>query len=134
MKKKGEPIYYGDGTSREILHKLNIGKARLLVVAISDPISTRGIVAIARKENPDIYIIVRTKYITEVEDLKKLGANEVIPEEFETSVEIFSRVLHQYHIPVNVISEYIENIRKDSYKMLRTIELPRKSLAERYRF
>ncbi len=134
MKKKGEPIYYGDGTSREILHKLNIGKARLLVVAISDPISTRAIVAIARKENPDIYIIVRTKYIAEVEDLKKLGANEVIPEEFETSVEIFSRVLHQYHIPVNVINEYIENIRKDSYKMLRTIELPRKSLAERYRF
>ncbi|MBI5188245.1 MAG: cation:proton antiporter, partial [Nitrospirae bacterium] len=44
MKKKGEPIYYGDGTSKEILHKLGIEKARLLVVAISDPASTRTIV------------------------------------------------------------------------------------------
>ncbi|MGB9715664.1 MAG: NAD-binding protein [Thermodesulfovibrionales bacterium] len=55
MKKKGEPIYYGDGTSKEILHRLNISKAKLLVIAISDPISTRSIVAIARKENPYIY-------------------------------------------------------------------------------
>ena len=45
------------------------------------------------------------------EDLEKLGANEVIPEEFETSVEIFSRVLNHYQLPRNVISEYINNIR-----------------------
>ncbi|HKZ57410.1 MAG TPA: cation:proton antiporter [Thermodesulfovibrionales bacterium] len=132
MKKKGEPIYYGDGTSKEILHKLNITKARLLVVAISDPIATRSIVAIARKENPDIYIIVRTRYLAEVDDLKNLGANEVIPEEFETSVEIFSRVLHHYHIPRNVITEHIDDIRKDNYMLLRTVKLPRKYLADRY--
>ncbi|MEW6001876.1 MAG: cation:proton antiporter [Nitrospirota bacterium] len=132
MKKKGEPIYYGDGTSKDILHKLNITKAQLLVVAISDPISTRSIVAIARRENPDMYIIVRTRYVAEVDDLKKLGANEVIPEEFETSVEIFSRVLHHYHVPRNVITENIDSIRKDNYRVLRTIELPRKHLAERY--
>ena len=41
MKKKREPIYYGDGTSKEILNKLSIQNARLLVVAISDPASTR---------------------------------------------------------------------------------------------
>ncbi len=132
MKKRGEPIYYGDGTSKEILHKLNITRARLLVIAISDPISTRSIVAITRRENPDIYIIVRTRYLAEVDDLKNLGANEVIPEEFETSVEIFSRVLHQYNIPRNVITEHIDNIREDSYRILRRIELPKKHLAERY--
>lgn len=134
MKKKGEPIYYGDGTSREILHKLGIKRARLLVIAISDPASTRAIVAIARNENPDIHIIVRTRYLAEVDDLRSLGANEVIPEEFETSVEIFSRVLHHYHVPRNVITDYIDNIRIDSYRVLRTINLSRKSLAERYKF
>lgn len=134
MKKKGEPIYYGDGTSVEILHKLSVERARLLVIAISDPASTRRIVSIARNENPDIYIIVRTKYIAEVDELIALGANEVIPEEFETSVEIFSRVLHHYHVPRNVITESIENIRNGSYSMLRTVELPKKYLAERHKF
>lgn len=89
MKKKGEPIYYGDGTSQEILHKLGIKRAKVLVVAISDPSATRKIVQIAKTENPVIHIIVRTRFVTEIEELKKLGADEVIPEEFETSLEIF---------------------------------------------
>ncbi len=131
-KRKGEPIYYGDGTSAAILHKMGIRRAKMLVIAISDAPATRRVVQIARKENPHVHIIVRTRYILEVEDLKKLGANEVIPEEFETSVEIFSRVLHHYHMPTNIITEHIDNIRKDSYQILRTMELPRKHLAERY--
>jgi CPA2 family monovalent cation:H+ antiporter-2 len=134
MKKKGEPIYYGDGTSSEILHKMGIHYAKVLVIAISDAAGTRRIVQIARHENPDLHIIVRTKYIAEVDDLTKLGANEVIPEEFETSIEIFSRTLHHYHTPRNVITGHIDNIRKDSYSVLRTVELPKKHLAERHEF
>lgn len=134
MKKKGEPIYYGDGTSPEILHKLGIHKAKVLVIAISDPSATRRIVQISRQENKHIYIIVRTRYVLEVDELLKLGANEVIPEEFETSIEIFSRVLHHYHIPKNVITEHIENIRKNCYRAFRTIELPKKHLSDRIDF
>ncbi len=134
LKKKGEPIYYGDGTSSEILHKMGIHRAKVLVIAISDPAATRRIVQIARHENPEIYIIVRTRYVAEVDDLIKLGANEVIPEEFETSIEVFSRVLHQYHIPKNVITEHIDNIRQNSYSVLRTVELPKRHLAERHEF
>jgi CPA2 family monovalent cation:H+ antiporter-2 len=130
MKTKGEPIYYGDGTSREILHKLSIDRARLLVVAISDPASTRAIVSIARHENPDLHIIVRTRYLAEVDDLKSLGANEVIPEEFETSVEIFSRVLQQYNFPNNMILEMVHRVRSGSYTALRKLELPRSNLFE----
>jgi len=131
MKKKGEPIFYGDGTSPEILHKLGIDMARLLVVVISDPASTRRIVQIARKLNPRVYIIVRTRYTTEVEDLIKLGANEVIPEEFETSIEIFAKVLHHYQIPGNLITHQIEKIRSGSYEVLRRVGLPIKSLQEK---
>ncbi|MEK6691371.1 MAG: monovalent cation:proton antiporter-2 (CPA2) family protein [Nitrospirota bacterium] len=132
MRKKGEPIYYGDGTSKEILHKLGIEKARLLVIAISDPASARRIVAIARHENPDIYIIVRTRYLVEVDDLRELGADEVIPEEFETSVEIFSRVLHKYNFPNNIILDMVDKVRSDSYTMLRKVELPRRHVFEKY--
>jgi CPA2 family monovalent cation:H+ antiporter-2 len=131
MKKKGEPIFYGDGTSLEILHKLGVDAARLMVIVISDPASTRRIVQIARKSNPRLYIIVRTRYLTEVDDLIQLGANEVIPEEFETSIEIFARVLHQFQVPRNLILELIERIRKGSYEVLRKVELPVKTLPEK---
>jgi CPA2 family monovalent cation:H+ antiporter-2 len=131
MKKKGDPIYFGDGSSKEILHKMGIERARLLVIAISDPVSTRRIVAIARSENPDLYILVRTRYLIEVDDLKALGADEVIPEEFETSIEIFSRVLHRYNFPGNVIFDMVEKIRSDSYTALRNVELPKRQLFDK---
>ncbi len=131
MRKKGEPIFYGDGTRPEILHKLGLATARMLVIVISDPASTRRIVQLARRENPKIYIIVRTRYTAEVEDLLQLGANEVIPEEFETSIEIFAKVLHRYQVPRNLINEQIERIRSGSYETLRRVELPVKSFPEK---
>ncbi|MCX7914032.1 MAG: cation:proton antiporter [Thermodesulfovibrionales bacterium] len=130
-KKTKEPIFYGDATSPEILHHVGIERARVLVIAISDAAATRKIVQIARKTNPQLHIIVRTRYISEVDDLTKLGANEVIPEEFETSIEIFSRTLHFYQVPRNIITEHINNIRKNHYKSLRSTELPAKFLTER---
>lgn len=132
MRKKGEPIHYGDGTSKEILHKMSLDKARLLVIAISDPVSTRRIVSIAKQENPNIHIIVRTRYLIEVDDLKQLGADEVVPEEFETSIEIFARVLHRYSFPRNVILDMVEKIRSNSYNPLRSVDIPRRHLFEKY--
>ena len=131
-KRKGQPIYYGDGTSRDILKRLGIQSARLMVIGISDPAAARKIVAAARKENPDIHIIVRTRYLAEVEELRGIGADEVIPEEFETSVEIFAKVLAHYSVPRNVIMDHIEDIRKDGYEMLRSREYPAKRITERH--
>ncbi|MCX7988564.1 MAG: cation:proton antiporter [Thermodesulfovibrio sp.] len=125
MRKKGEPIYYGDGTSPEILHKLGLKRAKVLVIAISDPNATRRIVQIAKADNPKIHIIVRTRFVSEMEELRKLGADEVIPEEFETSLEIFARVLHLFGVPRNNILQMIETIRQEGYEILRLPELPR---------
>jgi CPA2 family monovalent cation:H+ antiporter-2 len=58
--------------------------------------------------------------MSELQDLYKLGADQVIPEEFETSIEIFSRVLREYGIARNVIQREVEGIRREGYQMLRT--------------
>jgi CPA2 family monovalent cation:H+ antiporter-2 len=115
MKKQGEPIFLGDATSVDVLKIAGVDKAKLIVIAISDPISTRRIVTLARRINPDIYIIVRTRYVSEIEELKKLGADEVIPEEFETSIQISTRVLSFFNVPLNVTKEYISKLRESSY-------------------
>jgi len=128
MKEKGEPIYYGDGTSKDILRKLGIKRANLLVIAISDPAATRRMVSIARNENKKLNIIVRTRYLAEVDELKNLGANDVIPEEYETSIEIFSRVLSAYKFPNHIILDLVEKVRGGNYYALRGTELPRKYL------
>ncbi|MBI5178661.1 MAG: cation:proton antiporter [Nitrospinae bacterium] len=117
--KRGEPIHYGDGSREHVLDHVSIRKARLLVVATSDPAMERRIVSVARRMSPKLHIIVRTRYVREIEPLSALGANEVIPEEFETSIEIFSHVLQVYSVPYNVIMEEINNIRSAEYRVLR---------------
>lgn len=123
-RKAGEAILYGDSTRKEVLHQANVEHARVIVLAISDPIATRHTVALARELNPDIHIIVRTRYMKELEDLYKLGANQVIPEEFETSIEIFSRVLREYGIARNIIQREVEGIRQEGYQTLRLPTAP----------
>ncbi|MCM2359868.1 MAG: cation:proton antiporter [Geobacteraceae bacterium] len=120
-KKKGEQIIFGDASKPEVLEHALVEKARILVVAISDAAASRRIAALARQLNPSIHVIVRTRYLLEVEPLFKLGVNEVIPEEFETSVEILSRVLKRFLVPQDVIENCVADVRRDGYEMLRSV-------------
>ncbi|HEY9281925.1 MAG TPA: cation:proton antiporter [Pyrinomonadaceae bacterium] len=127
---RDERIVYGDATRREVLHHVGLERARLLVLAISDPVATRHTVSLARQMNPDIHVIVRTRYMSELQDLLALGADEVIPEEFETSIEIFSRVLREYGVARSVIQRQVEAVRGEAYQMLRAPTLPHIQMSE----
>ncbi len=119
----GQPIYFGDATHETVLQHVKVKEARVVVIAISDSAALRRITFMVRKINPLTHIIVRTRLITDMADLHELGADAVIPEEYETSVEIFARVLDQYLLPRSEIEEYIEKVRSEGYEMLRTVSL-----------
>jgi CPA2 family monovalent cation:H+ antiporter-2 len=118
---KGEPIYYGDATQEAVLEQANIKNAMVVMVAIADPAATRRITETSRRLNPKPHLIVRTRYLQEMKPLYELGATEVIPEEFETSVEIFSRVLAKYLVPRDEIEKLVAEVRSDGYQMFRSL-------------
>ncbi|KJS86217.1 MAG: potassium transporter KefB [Peptococcaceae bacterium BICA1-8] len=120
-KQKGTPIYYGDPSQDVILEHVNIKEARAAVIAISDSAATQRIVDAIRKRNPHMYILARTPYLQEVKTLYTLGASEVITQEYETSIEIFYRVLVNYLVPQDEIEAIIHDIRSDGYEMLRDL-------------
>jgi CPA2 family monovalent cation:H+ antiporter-2 len=120
-REKGEPIFYGDAIHEEVLRHVGIENATVVVIAINDPAATRGITENVRKLNLKAHVIVRTRYLMEMQGLYQLGANEVIPEEFETSVEIFSRVLAKYLIPRDKIDKLVIQLRSDGYEMFRNL-------------
>ena len=121
-KKNGEKIVFGDVSKQDILQQVNIIDANVLVFAISDPATTRRGLKLAKQLNPKIYTVVRTRYVNEIDELAKLGSDVIIPEEFETSLEIFRKVLERYHVPLNVIMKQVAIIRNESYKLLRKEE------------
>jgi CPA2 family monovalent cation:H+ antiporter-2 len=114
-----EPIYFGDGTRSEVLERVGIKSARMVVFAIASHQDEKRGIVVARYHNPRIHIVARTRYVSDIEELYNLGANEVVPEEFETSLEIFARVLRRYGVPEGRIREQAEEARRDHYDLLR---------------
>ena len=116
---QGSPSLLGNAAQPEILERAGITTARALVVALSDPVPTRHATRLARQLHPGVYIVVRTRSVREVDSFYDVGADIVIPEEFETSIEIFSTVLRQFHIPANIIQAQITLLRRERYSVLR---------------
>jgi CPA2 family monovalent cation:H+ antiporter-2 len=115
----GEPIHYGDASQAPILELVHADKARAIVVVIDDPAGARRIVELARRLAPDAFILVRSRYLREVEPLLELGADEVIADELEVSIEVFSRVLARMLVPREDIKRLIGEVRGEWRQMAR---------------
>jgi len=119
-RKKREPVHYGDASQPAVLENADVKDARVVVIVISDPVACRRITSTVRKENPAAHILVRTRFLSEMQSLYDLGANQVIPEEFETSIEILSRVLGRYLVPRDEIEAFVAQARAGGYRMFRS--------------
>ena len=116
----GLDIHYGDCTRAAVLEHAGIARARTFVLAISDAASTRRSVRIAREVAPAVRILVRSEYVSEVDELRQLGADEVIPAEFETALALFDRVLAIYDVPESTVDAVADRMRLESYGFLRS--------------
>lgn len=117
--KKGDTVIYGDANNEPVLKKAHIGTAEIIVVSIGDLITSMSIIAKIRNLNKRAFIIARTRYVYDIQDLYKSGASQVIPEEFETAIGLFERVLKQLLIPKSEIESAITRIRDDNYGIFR---------------
>ena len=118
-RREGVPIFFGDGTRRAVLERVGCERARVILFVISSTADERRGVVAARELNPAVRIIVRTHFVRAIEDLTRLGASEVVVEEFEASVELFALVLEFYEVPSNTIRREVDAVRSEHYSMLR---------------
>lgn len=118
-KSKGIPILFGDATQDHILKTVNLTDARAVVIAISDKNATKTVIKKIRSISKSLYLVVRTRYVKETSELLALGADEVIPEEFETSVQIFTHVLQNFLVPEDDIDKLVDMVRADNYQLFK---------------
>ena len=116
---RGEPIIFGDASQEPILERAHIGSAGILAVIVSDRAAILRIVQTARQLNPGLHIIVRTRFTSDAEALLAAGANEVVSEEIESSIQIFRRVLRHLLVPDAEAEQLLGDIRAESYDILR---------------
>jgi CPA2 family monovalent cation:H+ antiporter-2 len=124
-RESGQPVLFGDATRAGILERLGVTRAKLVSIAISDPGGTRRCLSVVRALAPDVHIVVRTRYVQEIDQIFAEGASEVVTEEFEASIDLFSKVLRAFEIPEQIIVHFAEAMRMEGYEFMReTVELP----------
>lgn len=129
-KNDGASVVMGDATRISILEHAGIDTARALVVAVNDHQAAQRIVGQVSARRPDLYILARTNFVRDIERLYQLGAKLVIPQDFETSVEVAAHVLRQFGVPDNIVEAQIASVRAGGYGMLRGKPTDRASTLE----
>ncbi len=120
---EGVPVLFGDAAQKEILERAGVEQAKMIVFAISDFTAVSRALKAVRELSPNVEILVRTSKFREIEALRAAGANQVVAEEFESAIEIFTRVLTAYHVPRNVIRAETRVLRGEAYETLRSAPL-----------
>ncbi|MRR20531.1 sodium:proton exchanger [bacterium] len=116
---KGHLVVFGDATYEPVLRQAYVHTAELVVVSVGNLITSMSIVEHIRAMNKHAHIIVRTRHVTDIEELYRLGANQVIPEEFETAIDFYERILGKYLLPRMDIERAIARTRADNYGIFR---------------
>jgi len=127
---KGKTIVNGDAAHDAVLEHAGIRRCRVLVIVISDPGATRRVIDAARRLKPGLHIVARTRFVSEMGPLYELGADEVIPEEYEASVEVLTRVLTKYMVPRSDIEGFVAQFRAEHYRMLRALTFESQSMGD----
>jgi len=107
----GVDAFFGDVTNHEVLLKLGVKQAKELVLLVNDPTAAEQALRVARKLAPELFIVVRTHYLLDVESILAAGADEVIPSEREAAVEVTARVLGRHEVDRRQIDSQCLDIR-----------------------
>jgi CPA2 family monovalent cation:H+ antiporter-2 len=116
---EGLPVLRGDASKLHTLTLAGIERSKMLVIADDDPSMAHRIASVARNFNPTLQIVVRTRYIADVESLTKAGVDRVVLEELESIVQLLAGILRDYQISREEIEADVEAIRSGGYAALR---------------
>jgi CPA2 family monovalent cation:H+ antiporter-2 len=111
-------VHYGDSRRGELLAAVGLERARLLVIAVDQTDIALLILKEARRFNPSVPILVRTRDDSQWAELKAAGANEVVPELLESSLMLASHALIMLGLPAHQVQERVDRVRHDRYRLL----------------
>jgi CPA2 family monovalent cation:H+ antiporter-2 len=115
LARSGAATLYGDAANPEILARCGLDRARILVIAIGDPLTARLAVERARRINPNLTIASRARGRNEVEMLRRLGALRTTDPEAEAAFELARYALGRMGVSGPELAAIVNGLRRDAY-------------------
>ncbi len=114
----GEPVLFGHAAQNTILKSAKVEQAKLVIVTMSDFEQNQPVIDAIKRVAPGVSIIVRATDDIHLEDFKKMGVTEVVPEALEASLMLISHVLHMSGVPMRRIFRRVSQERENRYEFL----------------
>jgi monovalent cation:H+ antiporter-2, CPA2 family len=111
----GAATIYGDAANQEILARCGLDRARVMIIAIGDPLTVRLATERARRINPNLTIDARARGRREAEQLRALGASRVADPEVEAAFELARHALQRMGISGTELGAIVNGLRRDAY-------------------
>ncbi|XVO89080.1 cation:proton antiporter [Pseudomonas palleroniana] len=111
-------VHYGDCRRGALLSAVGLERARLVVIAVDDTDVALVVLKEARRINPEVPILVRTRDDSQLAELKAAGASEVVPELLESSLMLASHALILLGLPDQQVQARVDEVRHNRYRLL----------------
>jgi len=113
LRATGVPCIYGDSSNPEILSRVSLDRARVLVTAFHDALATEMTVSNALQINPKLDVVARVHLDSEIQALRKLGVARLVRPEFEAGLEVIRHTLHRFGVASQEIQLVVNTLREE---------------------
>jgi len=122
----GEIVIYGDAANEHTLIQAHANTAAIVAISVGDIVPCMAIADTIRKINKSVYLIARSAETAHMQDLYKVGIDQVIPEKLEMAIDIFGRVLKQFLMPQKEINRLVSHMRNEFFGVFREKDIKNK--------
>lgn len=113
----GFPIFSGDISQLDTLKSSGADRALSIILAIDNEVTIKKSLKVISHDFPEVAIIVRAHDLRNSADLYEAGATIIVPEDYETGLQLGGAVLKSVGISEYEISRIKNQFRAGSYVM-----------------
>lgn len=118
----GLPVFKGDASQIGTLKAIGGERALTLVVTVNNEITVKKICKVAKGHFDNLDLIVRLKDLKTSNELYSLGVNTIIPQDYETGLQLGSAVLKSVGVSEYEVSRIKGQFRSGNYEVAKQDE------------
>ena len=111
----GAVVVFGDAANPEILRRVGLERAQILIVAIGDPLTERLATERALRLNARLSVAARARGLREIDALRRSGVSRVSDPEAEAAFELARHALQRMGVSSAELSGIVSGLRRDVY-------------------
>jgi len=115
----GYSVLFGDVSRSELVDRLNLGRAKALVLTMDDPVLTAHLTKRVRGWVPGLTIVARARDASHAAELYRAGVTDAVPETLESSLQLSEAVLVELGVAMGPVIASIHEKRDELRKSIK---------------